>query len=62
MVGLKKGEDPDHYLFTDRPGAYGKHGVAELYRPGDPPPSAWLPLFIRLHRSSGSPPFTRNHH
>ncbi len=34
----------------------------QAYRPGDPPPSAWLPLFINLHQPSiNSPLFTRTH-
>ncbi len=36
----------------------------QAYRPGDPPPTAWLPLFIHLHpnqSSISSPTFTNMH-
>ncbi len=56
----EEGEDPSH-SFQETAWQLWQAPHWQAYRPGDPPPSAWLPLFIHLHHASGSPLFTRNH-
>ncbi len=57
----EEGEDPSH-SFQETAWWLWQAPHWQAYRPGDPPPSAWLPLFINLHQPSiNSPLFTRTH-
>ncbi len=57
----EEGEDPNH-SFIETAWRLWQTPAWQAYRPGDPPPTAWLPLFINLHHSSiHSPLFTHNH-
>ncbi len=57
----EKSEEPSH-SFQDAAWRLWQAPQWQAYRPGDPPPSAWLPLFINLHQSGiNSPLFTRTY-
>ena len=57
----EEGEDPSE-PFTEAAWRLWQAPAWQAYRPGDPPPTAWLPLLINLHQPSiSSPTFTRAH-
>jgi WD40 repeat protein/serine/threonine protein kinase len=56
-----EGEDPSHSL-QETAWRLWQSPQWKAYRPGDPPPTAWLPLFIHLHQRDVSSPLFLHHH
>ena len=57
----EEGEDPSHCL-QETAWRLWQAPHWQAYRPGDPPPTAWLPLFINLHQTNiSSLLFPRTH-